>query len=62
MENKTNPQPRTAYFCTYKNGKTNGWQKSREYMSMGQLLSAMTKYLVAYPHTSVTFQTRIVYV
>lgn len=55
------PQAHSAFFCTYKNGTTNGWQKSREYKDMPSLLDAMKVYLSKYPTTTVQFQTRTVW-
>lgn len=53
----------TVFFCTYMNrADTKGeWRKSREYPSMEYLLQKMTPYLVKFPKTTVTYQTRTVY-
>lgn len=45
------------YFCTYKNGATYGnWAKSREYTTVGELLTAMQPYLEKHPMTTVQYQ------
>ena len=58
----SNPTATTAYFCTYKNRETKGWQKSREYSTMKEMMHAMLSYIEAHPVTTVQFQTRIVYI
>ena len=56
-------QAQTVHFCTYNNAETKGeWRKSREYSSMEKMLAAMQPYLIKYPRTTVTFQTRNVYI
>ena len=45
------------YFCTYKNGATNGqWVKSREYETVKQLFDAMQPYIEQHPTTTVQYQ------
>lgn len=57
-------QAQTVHFCTYMNrADTKGdWRKSREYPSMEKMLAAMLPYLIKYPCTTVTYQTRNVYI
>lgn len=56
-------QVTTVHFCTYRNAETKGkWHRSREYRSMEKMLAAMLPYLATYPCTTVTFQTRNVYI
>lgn len=45
------------YFCTYKNSATHSqWVKSREYETIGALLTAMQPYLEQHSTTTVQYQ------